>query len=158
MDRKPSNVPLDKSNTPCPGAVTGLSRLGCNTPPHQRGGLVSWPTDLPNVMGTSEESCFSTPPYSVEDLIVPISGSSCTLTRVLLLNARHKALNLAWPVNTDIELLMTGNTLPVLTNLVSLNQAVGRVQGTVPASGGFVMVWSMCSYGTPYTSRYDCDR
>ncbi|GFS63315.1 hypothetical protein TNCV_2308601 [Trichonephila clavipes] len=33
MDRKPSNVPLDKSNTPCPGAVTGLSRLGCNTPP-----------------------------------------------------------------------------------------------------------------------------
>ncbi|GFW59742.1 uncharacterized protein TNCV_4718341 [Trichonephila clavipes] len=40
-------------------------------------------------------------------------------TRVLLLTARHKALRLAWAVNTDIGLLMNGNTLPSLTSLVS---------------------------------------
>ncbi|GFW41959.1 HTH_Tnp_Tc3_2 domain-containing protein [Trichonephila clavipes] len=52
--------------------------------------------------------------------IIDMNFRSRRLIRVPLLTARHKALCLAWgPVNTDIGLLMTRNTLPGLTSLVS---------------------------------------
>ncbi|GBL80312.1 hypothetical protein AVEN_92232-1 [Araneus ventricosus] len=46
-------------------------------------------------------------------------------TRVPLLTALHKALLLSWADNTTIGQLMTGNTLPGLTSLVS--NCIGRM-------------------------------
>ncbi|GBM68955.1 hypothetical protein AVEN_24360-1 [Araneus ventricosus] len=56
---------------------------------------------------------------TVQRTVINMDSQSQRPTHVPLLIARHKALRLAGPNNTTIELLMTGNTLPGLTSLIS---------------------------------------
>ncbi|GBN80467.1 hypothetical protein AVEN_114160-1 [Araneus ventricosus] len=62
---------------------------------------------------------------AVQRTVINMGSRSLRPTRVPLLTARPKALFLSWARNTAIRLLMTGNTLPGLTSLVS--NCIGRM-------------------------------
>ncbi|GBO02641.1 hypothetical protein AVEN_202664-1 [Araneus ventricosus] len=77
-------------------------------------------TILPHIATDfNDGACTSVSLRTVQRTVINMASQRQRPTRVPLLPALHKALLLSWVDNTTIGLLMTGNTLPGLTSLVS---------------------------------------